>query len=128
MGERYGLTEQRFEQLKTVYGDTEYLKELVECWGAENCNYGYMIFDYDGSGMLCIQKIDELYVFEDDYEASEQAAKDGFKIIPVADLPDNMPKDLRFFGWVDTEENRQRIVEYCNEGGDGSVEIEVTHS
>ena len=43
---------------------------------------GYDIFDFDGTGMLEIEKIDEENVFTDDEEAVEQAIKDGIKIIP----------------------------------------------
>ena len=73
---------------------------------------GYDIFDFDGTGMLEIEKIDEENVFTDDEEAVEQAIKDGIKIIPIEELPENF--DRRYLGWIDTEENRKRIAEYCN--------------
>lgn len=75
-------------------------------------NKGYDIFDFDGTGMLEIQKIDTSKRFENDEEAVSQAIKDGIKIIPVEELPENF--DRKYLGWVDTEENRKRIEEYCN--------------
>ena len=73
---------------------------------------GYDIFDFDGTGMLEIEKIDEENVFTDDEEAVEQAIKDGIKIIPIEELPENF--DRRYLGWIDTEQNRKRIAEYCS--------------
>lgn len=75
-------------------------------------NKGYDIFDFDGTGMLEIQKIDTSNRFADDEEAVNQAIKDGIKIIPIEELPDNF--DRKYLGWIDTEENRKRIEEYCN--------------
>lgn len=73
---------------------------------------GYGIFDFDGTGMLQIEKTATSNRFADDEEAVEQAIKDGVKIIPVADLPENF--DRKYLGWIDTEENRNRIANYCN--------------
>ena len=109
---KYGLTEERYNQLLTLYGDDGEVAEKVEDWGVENCNRGYEIFDFDGTGMLEVNKIDELCVFEDDEEAVEQAIKDGVKFIPIEELPENF--DRRYLGWIDTEENRKRIAEYCS--------------
>lgn len=74
---------------------------------------GYDITDFDGTGMLEIQKIDELGIFKSDEEAVESAIKDGVAIIPVKELPENF--DRRYLGWIDTPENRKRIVKYCEE-------------
>lgn len=73
---------------------------------------GYDIFDFDGTGMLEIEKIDEENMFADDEEAVSQAIKDGVKIIPIEELPENF--DRKYLGWIDTKENRKRIAEYCN--------------
>ena len=73
---------------------------------------GYDIFDFDGTGMLEIEKIDEENVFTNDEEAVEQAIKDGIKIIPIEELPKNF--DRRYLGWIDTEENRKVSKEYCD--------------
>lgn len=71
----------------------------------------YAITNFDGTGMLEIQKIDDENVFEFDDEAVKQAIKDGIKIIPVEELPENF--DRKYLGWIDTPENRERIKEYC---------------
>lgn len=72
---------------------------------------GYDVFDFDGTGMLEIQKIDELNIFNSDDEAVKQAIKDGIKIIPVEELPENF--DRKYLGWIDTTENRKAIANYC---------------
>ena len=108
---KYGLTEERYNQLLTLYGDDGEVEEKVKDWGVENCNRGYEIFDFDGTGMLEVNKIDELCVFEDDEEAVEQAIKDGVKFIPIEELPENFER--RYLGWIDTPENRKQIAEFC---------------
>lgn len=72
---------------------------------------GYDVTDFDGTGMLEIQRIDELGIFKDDEEAVEQAIKDGIKLIPVDELPSNF--DRKYLGWIDTEKNRKAIENYC---------------
>lgn len=72
---------------------------------------GYGIFDFDGTGMLEIQKIDEMNKFEDDESAVEQAIKDGVKLIPIEELPENFER--RYLGWIDTPENRKQIRLWC---------------
>lgn len=76
-----------------------------------NKRKGYAITNFNGTGMLEIQKIDDENVFEFDDEAVKQAIKDGIKIIPVEELPENF--DRKYLGWIDTPENRERIKEYC---------------
>lgn len=74
---------------------------------------GYAITDYDGTGMLEVQKIDEIDVFEDDEAAVRQAIKDEVKIIPVNELPENFER--RYLGWIDKPENRKAISNFCND-------------
>lgn len=74
-------------------------------------NAAYFISDFDGTGMLEIQKNDENSVYQTDAEAVEAAVADGISIIPVEELPETF--DRRYFGWLDTPENRQKIKEYC---------------
>ena len=74
---------------------------------------GYGAVDFDGTGLLEIQKNDHMSVFESDDEAVEQAIRDGIKIIPVDELPENF--DRRYLGWIDTPKNRKAIKEYCSE-------------
>lgn len=72
---------------------------------------GYLIVNYGGTGMLEIQKDDSNNTFSSDEEAVMQAFNDGIKIIPVNELPEDF--DRRYFGWIDTPENRRKIEEYC---------------
>ena len=109
---KFGLTKERYEQMMEFCdNDEEWVKEIVDEWGSENCNKGYAIFDTNNDGILCIERIDDVGCFNDDIEAKEQAIKDGVKIIPIDELPKNF--DLKSLGWIDTEENRKRIAEYC---------------
>lgn len=74
---------------------------------------GYVVVNFEGTGMLEIQKIDAVDTFESDEEAVAQAMVDGIKIIPVEELPENF--DWRYLGWIDTPKNREKIAEYCLE-------------
>lgn len=76
-----------------------------------NKRIGYGIFDFEGTGILEIEKTDSDNRFRNDEEAVRQAIKDGIKIIPIEDLPENF--DRRYLGWIDTPENRKCIEEYC---------------
>lgn len=110
----YELTNERYEQmLGCCNGDIEFLEEIIKEWGVENCNKGYAIFDFDGTGMLEINKIDLVDAFEDDEAAVEQAIKDGIKLIPVCELPENFER--KYLGWIDTPENRKRIEKFCEQ-------------
>ena len=109
---KFGLTEERYNQMMKYYNNDELrVAEIVEECGAELCNKGYCIFD-TGSNLLEILKIDAVGAFEDDGMAAEQAMKDGVKIIPVEELPENFNR--KYLGWVDTPENRKAIQEYCD--------------
>ncbi len=84
-------------------------------WTQEEAARGYAIVDYDGTGLLHIEAIGEMCVFDSDEAACLQAARDGVKIIPVSQLPKNF--EWRYFGWLDTKENRDAIIahtkRYC---------------
>lgn len=86
----------------------------IDDWG-ENAKYGYAIFDFDGTGLLEIAMINDMEIFNGDEEAVEQAIKDGIKIIPIEELPDNF--DRSYLGWIDTPENRKAIEGYCSDEG-----------
>ena len=73
---------------------------------------GYFECDFDGTGMIEIQKDDSCNKFKNDEEAVEKAIKDGIKIIPIDELPENF--DRKYLGWIDTKENRDVIQRYCN--------------
>lgn len=103
---------------------------MEEGWDREEAKRGYTIVDFDGTGMLEIEAIADVYVrigedgdvyylddieygFDDDACAYE-AARSGFcSIIPIDELPENF--DRRYFGWVDTPENRKAIEDYCSD-------------
>lgn len=73
-------------------------------------NNGYIICNFDGTGMLEIQKNDSKGIFKSDEEAVKQAIKDGIKVIPVEELPENFNR--RYLGWLDTADNRSKIEKY----------------
>ena len=107
----FGLTNERYEQMMNYWNDKEAVSDVVSEWGIENCNKGYAVFDFDGTGMLEIEAIGDVGCFNDE-EATEQAIKDGIKIIPIEELPANF--DRKYLGWIDTKENRKAIKEYCD--------------
>ena len=110
---KFGLTEKRYNQMMaSCNNDEEWVEGIVGDWGVENCNNGYAIFDYDGTGLLELCKIDDVDAFESDYKASIQAKKDGISIIHRKDLPKNMPRDMTYHRWIDTEENRKNLASY----------------
>lgn len=78
---------------------------------------GYTIVDYDGTGMPEIQKIDGMDRFVDDGAAVEQAMKDGIRLIPVDELPEDF--DRRYLGWIDEPGNRKAIADFVHSGGEG---------
>jgi hypothetical protein len=92
----------------------EMIDAYIDDWG-EVAKYGYAIFDFDCTGMLEIEMINEMEIFDGDEEAVEQAIKDGIKIIPIEELPDNF--DRSYLGWIDTPENRKAIEDYCSDEG-----------
>lgn len=109
----FGLTDERYKQMMEFYdNDKEAVEYIVDDWGIENCNKGYAIFDYNNTGMLDIEKIDDVCAFETDIEATKQAVKDGIKIIPIEELPEELDGYERHLGWIDTEENRKAIEDY----------------
>lgn len=109
----FGLTEERYAQLIDFYdGDTESIEEIVSEWGKDVVNRGYDIFDWDGTGLLQIERIDEIGAFDGDEDAARDAENTGFcKIIPVSELPKDFSE--RYYCWIDTPENRKNIDMYC---------------
>ena len=73
---------------------------------------GYVIAAFDFTNMLEVERDDSMNVFEDDEQAVEAAVAYGIKIIPVDELPENF--DRRYYGWIDTPENRRAIQQYCD--------------
>lgn len=82
----------------------------------ESSELGFAIFNPCGYGMYEIERIDDLYAGTDvtDEDCAREAERIGYcKIIPVDELPKEMPENMRYFGWVDTPENRKAIANYC---------------
>ena len=82
---------------------------------------GFGIFNYNGYGLLNVESIG---AFNYDEDAAREAERIGYcKIIPVDELPYNFyidGYDARYFGWVDTPDNRRAIKEYCQKLEDKS--------
>lgn len=108
----FGLTDERYTQMKNYGYDDEDIEEIVEEWGIDQTNDGYGIFDFDGTGLLELEAIGEIAAFECDDAAVVVAIENGMKFIPVAELPVNF--DRRYLGWLDTPENRAAIKRYCD--------------
>ena len=103
------LTQERLKQMLKTYCPED-IADIIDDWGADQVNKGYGIFNYDGTGLLGIEAIDVVGAYDDD-EATQRAIKDGVKIIPVDELPENF--QMRWLGWIDTPENRKAIEEYA---------------
>ena len=82
---------------------------------------GFGIFNYNGYGLLNVESIG---AFNYDEDAAREAERIGYcKIIPVNELPYNFyidGYDARYFGWVDTPDNRKAIKKYCKKLEDES--------
>lgn len=105
--------ERFFEMVMVMKKSIEEVLMLIKEWGIDVVNRGYDVFDFDGTGLLCIETVGEISVMSDE-ESTKRAVRDGvYQIIPVEQLPINMPKNMRFYGWIDTEENRINIAKYC---------------
>ena len=111
---KLGLTEERYYQMLKSFDREEMIDDAISIWGIEKVNRGYDIFDFDGTGLLQIEEINDTDAFNcSDEAAVRQAILDGIKIIPIEELPSNF--DRKYLGWIDTPDNRQRIKEYCSE-------------
>lgn len=108
----FGLTDERYTQMKNYGYNDEDIEEIVKEWGIDQTNDGYGIFDFDGTGLLELEAIGDIEAFECDDEAVKVAIANGMKFIPVAELPINF--DRRYLGWIDTPENRAAIKCYCD--------------
>lgn len=100
----------------------EMIQEGIDAgWSREESERGYDIFEFNGTGCLMIERIDAVFLADDDYDVTdddcaEEAQRTGFcKIIPVDELPENMiynGADMRVPLWIDTPENRQAIRKF----------------
>lgn len=111
------------EYTKYIYPSSKGIKNAMkQWWSKEDAERGFCIVDFDGTGMLEIEAIADAHIDSsstyDDELAAREAEKTGYcKIIPVDELPDPFSyfekNDRRYFGWIDTPENRRRIKEFC---------------
>lgn len=107
----------------------EFVEEAIhDGWEPAVAERGYDIFNFDGTGLLEIERIDVMYFGHDfgedaptDDDCAREAELSGFcKIIPVDELPNPFiieGRDCRYFGWVDTPENRRAISAYRDKTG-----------
>lgn len=109
------------------------VREAIEFgWSEEDAKRGYTIFNYDGFGLLEIEVIGDCYNdsgYCDDEEAAHEAERSGFcKIIPVDELPETFEANghtVRWFGWVDTPENRKAIENYAGRKHNVTFTVEM---
>lgn len=101
------------------YPTEEGIKFAMEYgWTREQAERGFEIFDFDGLGLLEIEAICDCYPDGDydDEAAAKEAERIGYcKIIPVNELPDPFiinGASRRYYGWVDTPENRKQIENF----------------
>lgn len=99
--------EKRFPQMGRLGVDLENTPERIP----DTTGKGYLIVDYDDTGLLNIQRDDDLRVFPDDESAIVAAVTDGIRVIPEEELPENFV--LKGPGWLDTPQNRKRIEDWC---------------
>lgn len=104
---------------------------IEEGWSRESAERGYDIFDFDCLGLLEVEAIGDVYEYGEGYDdeaCAIEAERSGFcKIIPVNELPENFVIDgtsRRWFGWVDTPENRKAIQDYCDKNNNFEEEEE----
>lgn len=110
---KFGLTETRYNQLLADGKSVEEIESLIEEWGINQVNDGYAVFDYNGTGLLSVERIDDVDAFDSDSQAAEAAIANGVKIIPPRELPACGMDEMRFLGWIDTPENRKALAEYA---------------
>jgi hypothetical protein len=115
MGGKLGLSGERCEQLLALYDeDFDKIREIVLEYEVKDVNRGYAIFNFDGLDLYQIEAIGDVGLYDDDEKAAKDAERSGYcKIIPIEELPENF--DRRYYGWVDTPENREAIKNYCAE-------------
>lgn len=101
------LKEQADERGCTI----EQVKEALDVEWGEGGSRGYGVFFNNESEMTHIEKIDELGVYDNDLEAGEQAEKDGMKLIPMNDIPDEYP--LNAYRYPDSKRNREILEQMC---------------
>lgn len=103
-----------------ILTESEVLDLLADGYSQEEIDKGYGEFFCTGNeliidGALIIEKIDAVNKFEDDWEASRQAEKDGVKFI-------NDIEGLEKGCYVDTPENRKLCIDMLEKYPEYKVE------
>ena len=110
------------ESTKYIYPSFKgIINAIAQGWSEEDAERGFCIVDFHGTGMLEIEAIADAHIDNNstynDGLAAREAERIGYcKIIPVDELPNPFIYNginRRYFGWVDTPENRKRIEEFC---------------
>lgn len=125
-----GMTEERIDWFLDEYAKrlspTDDIEEEIEYyvmdWGMKDVNNGYSEFthfhrDYKHGvtyELFMICRLDDMAVFDGDEDACKQAIKDGTKIIPITELPNNLPEDLVQPTWLDDKQTREALNKIAN--------------
>ena len=106
------------------YEELDVRNAVIEGWTVEEAGRGFTTADFENTGMMEVEAIidcdpvtEKSQEWFNDENAAIEAERTGFcSIIPVEELPENFEWDgcsLRWFGWIDTAENRQAIEDFC---------------
>ena len=109
-----GIEEQRvFELICSYYGDFDEVRRVVSTYGAEPLNKGYLVIADRDHRLKSVSFFAPARKIHTNADAARQAEKDGIKLIPVSELPE----DAFFFFFidrrlVDTPENREVLRKF----------------
>lgn len=106
-----GIEEHRvYELISSYYGSFDEVWRVVATYGAEALNKGYTVSICRDPFIRCVYRFEPAKLFYNNTEAATQAEKDGIKLIPVSELPEDsfliFDLDKRL---VDTPENREAL-------------------
>ena len=79
-------------------------------WTEDEARKGYAVCNYDGTGLFGIECLENMGC-DNDTACAIHANENGIPIIPINELPENF--EMRWYGWIDTPENRANIKKYC---------------
>ncbi|SKC02280.1 hypothetical protein SAMN06296386_11412 [Lachnospiraceae bacterium] len=111
------------------YNELNVRNAVIDGWSLEDAGRGFASADFENTGIMEVEAIISCdpvtkgsQEWFNDENAALEAERSGYcKIIPVAELPDNFEMDgysLRWFGWIDTPENRQAIDDFCKDSAE----------
>lgn len=100
---------------RDAYFSTDVIEEAIEFgWNEEEAKRGWSYFeDADLPGILVIERLDDMDVFEGDLEAGQFAKACGEKLFSLQGC--EYPLNAYFF--KDTPENREAVLQYAKENG-----------